>query len=64
MSPLRTAKQLNPAANIAHKEPVGNQLICLARTARLIDPLWMVGPVPKSFWQDKQNRRNYLLWLG
>ena len=24
----------------------------------------MPGPVPSRFWQDRQNRRNYMLWLA
>ena len=48
----------------AKKIRVGRQPICSERRARLIDPVWVDGPVPKHFWEDKENRRNYLLWLG
>ena len=56
--------QLTLATTIARKKPVGNQPICSERTARLIDPVWVVGRVPMRFWEEKQNRRNYLLWLA
>jgi hypothetical protein len=46
------------------KIPVGNQPICPDDAVRRIDPVWVFGPVPKCFWEDRQNRRNYLLWLG
>jgi hypothetical protein len=46
------------------KKPVGDQSIASAREIRQIDPIWSPGPVPKWFWEDKQNRRNYLLWLS
>jgi len=29
-----------------------------------IDPIWIFGPVPNHFWDDEENRRDYLLWLG
>jgi hypothetical protein len=29
------------------------------------DPrLWLYGPVPSGFWQQRANRRRYLDWLG
>jgi hypothetical protein len=46
------------------KKPVGDQSIASAREIRQIDPIWSPGPVPKWFWEDPQNRRNYLLWLS
>ena len=48
----------------APKEPVANQPICPDRRIRLIDPVWVFGTVPSGFWQQPENRRNYLLWLG
>lgn len=38
--------------------------MCSEQRFRRIDPVWYPGPVPKHFWEDRQNRRNYLLWLG
>ena len=31
---------------------------------RLIHPVWLFRPVPKGFWAKKENRLDYLLWLG
>lgn len=46
------------------KKPVGVQPICSEREVRLIDPVWVFDTVPSGFWQQPENRRNYLLWLG
>ena len=46
------------------KKPVGDQPLCLADEIRRIEPVWRSGRVPNGFWQTRQNRRNYLLWLG
>jgi hypothetical protein len=48
----------------ARKKPVADQPICSDDDVRRIDPVWIPGPVPSRFWEDRQNRRNYLLWLG
>ena len=26
--------------------------------------IWLEGPVPSGYWQDSQNRRRYMRWLG
>lgn len=62
-SSSRTAGS-NKAAKTQKKITVGRQRICSERTIKLIDPVWMPGLVPFRFWQDRNNRRNYLLWLG
>ena len=46
------------------KRFVGEDEICPESYLRQIDPIWLSGPVPAGFWQDKNNRRKYLLWLG
>jgi hypothetical protein len=43
---------------------VGDQPICPDDDLRRIDAVWMPGPVPRRFWEDRHNHRNYLLWLG
>ena len=25
---------------------------------------WELPPVPRNFWKDRDNRLNYILWLG
>ena len=42
------------------KITVGRQPICPKQTIKLIDPVWMPGPVPSGFWNDPVNRRNYM----
>ncbi len=46
------------------KKPVDGSPICDAAYLRQIDPVWIPGPVPRHFWEDVANRRDYLLWLG
>ncbi len=58
-SSTQTTKQKTPK-----KITVGRQRICSERTIKLIDPVWIPGPVPSGFWNDRANRRNYMLWLG
>jgi hypothetical protein len=48
----------------ARKKPVGRTPICAPSYARRIDPIWLSGHVPRGFWDDARNRRDYLLWLG
>jgi hypothetical protein len=45
-------------------KPVDDTPICDPACLRRIDPVWMPGPVPPRFWEDRKHRRNYLLWLG
>lgn len=49
---------------MAQKEPVENQPTCLEEEIVRIDPVWVYRRVPKGFWFELENRRNYLLWLG
>lgn len=44
--------------------PVGNQPIAPNDRIWRIDPVWVHNPVPMGFWEEPENRRNYLLWLG
>jgi hypothetical protein len=44
---------------LAAQKPAADQPICSADQVRRIDPLWVPGPVPSRFWEDRQNRRNY-----
>ena len=44
------------------KKPVDRTPICDRAYQRRIDPLWMPGPVPPRFWEDRAHRRDYLLW--
>jgi hypothetical protein len=46
------------------KKAVGRQLIYTERQIKLINPVWCSGPVPKEFWKNDDNQRNYLLWLA
>jgi hypothetical protein len=47
------------------KPPAGRQRICSERQIKLIDPVWVVGPVRRrGLWDDEENCRNYLLWLA
>jgi hypothetical protein len=46
------------------KKVVGDQPICTEDEVRRIDPVWIPGPAPWRYWEDRHNRRNYLLWLG
>lgn len=34
------------------------------RYADPLQPEWLDGPVPKGFWNDPENHRRYLRWLG
>jgi hypothetical protein len=44
---------------------VGRQRICSEQQVKLIDPIWIVGPVRRrGFWDDEENCRNYLYWLA
>ena len=79
-SPLATRKQRNgavtpprtadakPLAARGHaatgKKVPGAEPICSYRQLRLIHPVWLFRPVPKGFWAEKENRLDYLLWLG
>ncbi len=36
----------------------------MARLDRRHDAIWLDGPVPAGFWDEWENRRRYLLWLG
>ena len=48
-----------------HRKPGGHGKPYPSESAlRSINPVWLPGPVPNGFWQEKTNRRNYLLWLG
>ena len=46
------------------KKPVDRTPICDPAYLRRIDPVWMPGPVPPRFWEDRTHRRDYLLWLA
>ena len=47
------------------KPPAGRQRICSEQQVKLIDPIWVVGPVRRrGFWDDAENCRNYLFWLA
>ena len=46
------------------KKVVGHTEICPESYVRQIDPVWLFGPVPRGFWHERVNRRNYLLWLA
>ena len=48
---------------VGSKKAVGRTLICPQSYVRRIDPIWVFGPVPRGFWHDQTNRRNYLVWL-
>ena len=45
-------------------KPVDDSPICDEAYLRRIDPVWMPGPVPPRFWEDRAHRRDYLLWLA
>lgn len=49
---------------MAQKKPVDSQPLCSERDVKRIDPVWLPGRVPPKFWEDRQHRRDYLLWLG
>ena len=49
---------------MAQKKPVGDEPICPEDEIRRIDPVWIFPRVPDGFWDERRNRRNYLLWLG
>ncbi len=67
VTPPRTA-DAKPLAARGHaatgKKVPGAQPICSYRRLRLIHPVWLFRPVPKGFWAEKENRLDYLLWLG
>lgn len=42
---------------------VGKQQIYSPGLLSDIDPVWSPGPVPAGFWDDKENRQNYMIWL-
>jgi hypothetical protein len=46
------------------KKAVGATEICDESYLRQIDPVWLFGRVPRGFWREEANRRNYLLWLA
>jgi hypothetical protein len=46
------------------KKPVDGTPICDPAYLRRIDPVWMPGPVPFRFWQDRTHRHDYLIWLA
>jgi len=51
--------------SVVRKPLVGRQPIYAEQEIKLIDPIWVVGPVRRrGFWDDKENERNYLLWLA
>lgn len=45
------------------KIPVGDQPICTEQEYCRIDPLWLIHSVPGRYWENRENRRKYLLWL-
>ena len=49
---------------MAKKLPVDHTPICESADIRRIDPIWVDKAVPRGFWRQPQNRRDYLLWLG
>jgi hypothetical protein len=50
---------------IPHRKPAaGKQRIYSERQVKLIDPVWVVDRVPRGFWDDEENCRNYLFWLA
>ena len=49
---------------MAKKLPVDHTPICDSADIRRIDPIWVDKAVPRGFWRQPQNRRDYLLWLG
>ena len=46
------------------RQPVDDTPICDPAYVRRINPVWMPGPVPQYFWEDRAHRRDYLLWLA
>ncbi len=36
----------------------------IARLDRRHDAIWLDGPVPAGYWDQRENRKKYLLWLG
>jgi hypothetical protein len=47
------------------RKPVDDSPIPGLASVRRIDPIWLNSrKVPDYFWDDRENRRNYLLWLG
>ena len=46
------------------KIPVGRTPICDPSYLRRINPVWVCEPVPFRFWEDVDNRRDFLLWLA
>jgi hypothetical protein len=49
---------------MTQKKPVSHRSMCSEQQIKRIDPVWIPGRVPRHFWEDRHNRRNYLLWLG
>ena len=52
------------ATRMVAKQPADSRPMCSERDVKLIDPIWIAGQVPAQFWEDRHNRRSYLLWLG
>jgi hypothetical protein len=50
--------------HMKRKRPVTQSPMCSEQQVKRIDPVWIPGRVPRHFWEDRQNHRNYLLWLG
>lgn len=46
------------------KKTVGKQPIGFQRRIKRIDPIWCFGRVPTGFWEELENRRDFLLWVG
>jgi hypothetical protein len=65
LHPRQAAHASRPrSATAPEKKPVGRQLICSERRLRQIHPVWAYDVVPPRFWTHRENRRDYLLWLG
>jgi hypothetical protein len=54
----------HPANGSTAKRQVGRQPICSRAQIMRIDPIWCFGRVPRYYWKDAKNRRDFLLWLG
>ena len=45
-------------------KPVDDSPICHPAYFKRIDPVWMPGPVPPRYWEDRDHPRKYLFWLA
>ncbi len=61
---MKQVESFLPDGSRPNKKRVGEQPICSERRIKLIDPIWRFGRVPGCFWNELENRRDYLLWLG